>query len=159
MLSIIAVIGKNREIGKDNGLIWHLSGDLKRFRTITNGHPVVMGRKTFQSIGRPLPNRSNFVITRDPLFKSEGIMAVSSLEEAIEKAKSAPGSEEIFIIGGGSVYAQAIDTADRLYLTIVDAAAPDADAFFPDYPQFTNVIEESGHEEQGISYTYRTLEK
>lgn len=159
MLSIIAVIGKNRELGKDNDLIWHLSDDLKRFRAITNGHPVVMGRKTFQSIGKPLPNRSNFVITRDPLFKAQGITAVSSLGEAIEKAKSAPGAEEIFVIGGGSVYAQAIDTADRLYLTIVDAEAPDADAFFPDYPQFTKVIEESDHEEQGISYIYRTLEK
>lgn len=159
MLSIIAVIGKNRELGKDNHLLWNLPGDLKRFRTITKGHPVIMGRKTLQSIGHPLPNRVNFVITRDPTFAAEGVTVVSSLDEAIEKAKSAPGAEEIFVIGGGSVYAQAIDKADRLYLTVVDAVAPGADTFFPDYSRFTKVIEESPHEENGIRYTYRTLEK
>jgi dihydrofolate reductase len=159
MLSIIAVIGKNRELGKDNDLIWHLPGDLKRFRTITNGHPVIMGRKTFQSIGRPLPHRTNFVITHDPSFKAEGITAVSSLNEAIEKAKPAPGSEENFIIGGGSVYTEAIRRADRLYLTVVDAVAPGADTFFPDYSQFTKVIEEIPQEENGTHYTYRILEK
>ncbi|MCX6792345.1 MAG: dihydrofolate reductase, partial [Candidatus Gottesmanbacteria bacterium] len=101
MLSIIAVIGKNRELGKDNDLIWNLPGDLKRFRRITSGHPVIMGRKTFQSIGHPLPNRVNFVISRDQSFTAEGITVISSLDEAIEKAKSAQGAEEIFIIGGG----------------------------------------------------------
>jgi dihydrofolate reductase len=159
MISIIAVIGKNRELGKDNNLIWNLRGDLKRFRAITNGHPVIMGRKTYQSIGRPLVNRTNFVITRDPLFKAEGITVVPSLDVAIEKAKSPPGAEEIFVIGGGSVYAQAIDKADRLYLTIVDATAPGADTFFPDYSRFTKVIEEIPQEENGIRFTYRTLEK
>jgi dihydrofolate reductase len=159
MLSIIAVIGKNRELGKDNGLIWHLSGDLKRFRAITAGHPVIMGRKTFQSIGRPLPGRTNFVVTHNRLFKAEGVTVVFSLGDAIEKAKPAPGAEEIFIIGGGSVYKEAINRADRLYLTVIDAEAPDADTFFPDYSRFTKVIEESDHEENGIRYSYRTLEK
>jgi dihydrofolate reductase len=158
MLSIIAVIGKNRELGKDNHLLWNLPGDLKRFRAITRGHPVIMGRKTFQSIGHPLPNRANFVITQDSLFKAEGITVVSSLDEAIEKAKLSPGAEEIFVIGGGSIYAQSINRADRLYLTVVDAAAPGADTFFPDYCRFTKVIEESAQKENGIRYTYRTLE-
>lgn len=149
MISIIAVIGKNRELGKDNHLLWNLPGDLKRFSAITHGHPVIMGRKTYESIGRPLPDRTNIVISSH----SE----ISSLDAAIAKAKLAPGSEEIFIIGGGSVYAQAISIADRLYLTIVDAQA-DADTFFPDYSRFTKVIEESSHEDDGIRYTYRTFE-
>ncbi len=157
MLSIIAVIGKNRELGKDNHLLWNLPGDLKRFRDITRGHPVIMGRKTFQSVGHPLPNRTNIIISRQE--KIPGVIVVHSLEEAIEKAKSAPGAEEIFIIGGGSIYAQAIDRANRLYLTVVDATAPGADTFFPDYSRFTKVIEEYSHEENGIKYTYRTIEK
>jgi dihydrofolate reductase len=156
MLSIIAVIGKNRELGKDNDLIWNLPSDLKRFREITRGHPVIMGRKTFQSIGHPLPNRENFVITRDPNFKAEGVIVVSSLDAAIEKVNA---SAEAFVIGGGSVYTQAIDKADRLYLTVVDAIAPGADTFFPDYSRFTKLIFEESHEENGLHFTYRTLEK
>jgi dihydrofolate reductase len=156
MLSIIAVIGKNRELGKDNHLLWNLPGDLKRFRVITRGHSVIMGRKTFRSIGRPLPNRTNIVISRQE--KIHGVIVAHSLDEAIEKAKSASGNEEIFVIGGGSVYAQAIDKADRLYLTVVDAVAPGADTFFPDFSQFTKVIEETAQEELGIRYMYRTLE-
>lgn len=150
MISIIAVIGKNSELGKDNKLIWNIPSDLKRFKEITKGHPVIMGRKTYESIGRPLPDRTNIVISSH----SE----ISSLDAAITKAKISLGAEEIFIIGGGSVYAAAIDNVDRLYLTIVDAEA-DADTFFPDYSRFTKIIEESAHEENGIHFTYRTLEK
>lgn len=160
MLSIIAVIGKNRELGKDNYLIWNLPGDLKRFREITKGHPVIMGRKTFQSIGHPLPNRTNIIISSHSSYSSYPsytVLCASSLDQAISMAKSAPGSEEIFVIGGGSVYAQAINKADRLYLTVVDASA-DADTFFPDYSRFTKVISEVPHEENGTRYTYRTLE-
>lgn len=153
MISIIAVIGKNRELGKDNDLIWNLPSDLKRFREITKGHPVIMGRKTFESIGHPLPNRMNIVISRQDNIP--GVIVVHSLDEAIEKAK---GNDEIFVIGGGSVYAAAIDKVDRLYLTIVDATAPGADTFFPDYSRFTKILFEEPHEENGIHYTYRTLE-
>jgi dihydrofolate reductase len=164
MLSIIAVIGKNRELGKDNDLIWHLPADLKRFRDITRGHPVIMGRKTFESIGRPLPNRTNIIISSHSpnalnTLNSPNCFFVSSLDDAIRNAQLSPGSEEIFVIGGGSVYAQAIDKVDSLYLTVVDAVAAQADTFFPDYSRFTKVIEESAHEENGIHYTYRTLEK
>lgn len=150
MLSIIAVIGKNRELGKDNHLLWNIPSDLARFREMTKGHPVIMGRKTFESIGHSLPNRTNIIISSH----SE----ISSLEKAIEKARVSPGAEEIFVIGGGSVYAQAIDRADRLYLTVVAAEAPSADTFFPDYARFTKVISKEEHEENGIHFTYHTLE-
>ena len=159
MLSIIAVVGKNRELGKNNGLIWNLPGDLKRFRTITSGHPVIMGRRTFQSIGHPLPNRTNILITHDTTFQAAGVTVVSSFEEALEKAKAAPGSEEIFVIGGGQIYARAIEEADRLYLTVVDEEAPIADTYFPLYAgRFTKVLENSPQEENGIRYTFLTLE-
>ena len=154
MLSIIAVIGKNRELGKDNHLLWNIPSDLARFRQITKGHPVIMGRKTFESIGHPLPNRTNIVITSRESIP--GVIVARSLDDAIGKAK---GNNEIFVIGGGQIYAQAIDRADRLYLTVVDAVAPDADAFFPDYSRFTKVIEQSPQEENGIHYTYSTLER
>lgn len=163
MISIIAVIGKNRELGKDNQLLWNLPGDLKRFRAITRGHPVIMGRKTFESIGKPLQNRTNIIISSHSpntpnALKSPNCFFVSSFDDAIEKAKSAPGNEEIFVIGGGSVYAQAIGRADRLYLTVVDASA-DADTFFPDYSRFTKIISKESHQENGIHYTYLTLER
>lgn len=114
------------------------------------GHPVIMGRKTFESIGRTLPERANIVISRQG--------PVRSLDEAIEKAKKSPGNEEIFIIGGGQIFAQAIDQADRLYLTVVDASAP-ADTFFPDYSQFSKVVLNEPHESHGFRFIYLTLEK
>ncbi len=157
MLSIIAIIGKNRELGKDNKLIWNIPEDLKRFRKLTSGHPVIMGRKTFESVGRPLPNRTNIVITSDPYVRVGGAEVVHSLDEAIALAKKSPGGEEIFVIGGGQVYAQAIDRADRLYLTIVDAVA-DANTFFPDYSRFSKVISEESHESGGYHFRYLTLE-
>ena len=163
MLSIIAAIGKNRELGKDNHLLWDLPGDLHRFRSLTKNHVVIMGRKTFDSIGYPLPNRDNIVITRDPSWKREGVAAVAfSFLEARQKAALLVAAhhrkEEIFVIGGESIYMQAISFADRLYLTVVDAKA-DADKKFPDYSGFTKVIEKIPQEEHGIKYTYLTLEK
>lgn len=158
MLSLVAIIGRNRELGKDNKLLWNIPDDLARFRSITKGHPVIMGRKTFQSIGHPLPSRPNIVISNNPSFNPEGVITVRSLDRAIEVAKSAPGHEEIFVIGGGSIYASAIGRADRLYLTVVDAAAP-ADTFFPDYSRFSKVISKQSHESGGYRYTYLTLEK
>lgn len=157
MLSIIAVIGKNRELGKDNHLLWNIPGDLKHFREITKNHPVIMGRKTFESIGRALPGRTNYVISH--ALVADNVVVVPSLDKAIEKAKTAPGSDEIFVIGGGQIYREAIDRADRLYLTVVDSAAPGADTFFPDYSRFTKVISEEAHEENGMHYTFLTLER
>lgn len=155
MLSIIAVIGKNRELGKDNTLLWHVPGDLPRFKKLTTGHPVIMGRKTFESIGKPLAGRTNIVISKDAVIPDA--IVVQSLDEAVEVAKKSPGAEEIFIIGGGSVYAQAIGCADRLYLTIVDKSASDADTFFPEYSRFSTVLHKESHNEDDIGFTFQIL--
>ena len=158
MLSLIVVIGKNRELGKGNKLLWHIPEDMAWFREKTKGHPVIMGRKTFESIGHPLPNRLNIVITRDLLFKHEGVTIVHSLEEAIEIGK-AIGNNEIFIIGGANLYQQAISIADKLYITQVDALRPDADVFFPKYQlrftkkEFTKTI----HSSSGYDLTFKIL--
>ena len=161
-LSVIAVIGKNRELGKDNRLLWKVPGDLPRFKALTTGHPVIMGRKTFESLPpkfRPLPGRTNIIISSNPSFQPDGVIVVQSIDEAIKKATDAPGSEEVFITGGGSVYAQAIEKADRLYITVVDAST-DADTFFPEYSLlFTNVISKEQNEAEGLHYTYYILEK
>ncbi|NTU73158.1 dihydrofolate reductase [Candidatus Roizmanbacteria bacterium] len=156
-LSIIVAVGNNRAIGKGNQLLWHISEDLKRFKQLTTGHPIIMGRKTYESIGRPLPNRINIIITRDTAFQAPGCDSVGSLDEALEKAK-AQNTDEVFVIGGAQIYAQAIDRADRLYLTKVEGDF-EADAFFPDYSMFKKVVQqESGH--SGVySYTFFVLEK
>lgn len=158
MLSIIAAIGKNRELGKENHLLWTIPGDLPRFKQLTNGHPVIMGRKTFQSIGRPLSGRTNIVISSDESFSSDGTIVARSIEEAIILAQKSDGNGEIFVIGGGSIYSQSIQRADRLYLTLVDSEA-EADTFFPEYSQFSKVISSEPHESDGLKYTYLTLEK
>lgn len=155
MVSIIAAIGKNRELGKNNQLLWNIPSDMKRFRELTMGHPVIMGRKTFESIGRPLPNRTNIVVTKQQDFHPEGVRVCESLERAVEVANSID-STEIFIIGGAQIYGQAIDIADRLYLTIIDQSF-DADAFFPDYSRFKIVIESTNNMENNISVTFLTL--
>ena len=158
MLSLIAAVGRNRELGKNNMLLWHIPADLPRFKGITNGHPVIMGRKTFESIGKPLSGRTNIVITTNPAFSVPGVIAVPSVEEALNAAGRAPGKEEIFVIGGGKTYAETIARADRLYLTVVDATAM-ADTYFPDYSAFTKVIYRESHKTDKFSYTYLTLER
>ena len=162
MISIIAAIGKNRELGKDNKLLWHISEDFKRFKDLTSGHIVIMGRKTYESLPekfRPLPNRTNIVVTRNSNFTTiNQLIVVGSIEEAIESAKSKiqnPNSE-IFIIGGASIYEQGIKYADKLYLTLVEKEYPDADAFFPDYSQFKKIVSEEKHQDD--IYTYRFVE-
>ncbi len=130
MISIIAGIGKNNELGKDNTLLWHMPADLAYFKKTTSGKTVIMGRKTFESIGRPLPNRRNIVITRDINYKKEGAEIANSLEEAISMSKM-PFDTEVFIIGGAEIYKQAINIADKLYITKIEAEFPEADTFFP----------------------------
>lgn len=129
MISLIVAIGKNNELGKENKLLWSLPADMKHFKETTSGHTVIMGRKTFESIGKALPNRKNIVITRDTNFQSEGIEIAHSLEEALELFKNT--DEEVFVIGGGEIYKQAIEKADKLYITHVEAEDKDADSFFP----------------------------
>ena len=136
---MIVAVGKNREIGKKNELLWHISKELKRFKEITYGHPIIMGRKTYESIGKPLPGRTSIVVSRQTsLNLPKEVLVVSSLDKAIEVAKTQKGSEEIFIIGGESIFKQALPIAEKLYLTVVEAEFPEADAFFPDYSRFRN---------------------
>lgn len=130
-VSIIVAASKNNVIGKDNQLIWHLSADLKRFKTLTTGHHIIMGRKTFESIGKPLPNRTSIIITRQTDYKADGCIVVNSLEEALKKV---PAEQEAFIIGGGTIYKEAINKADKLYLTLVHAEF-DGDTFFPEHDE------------------------
>ena len=128
MISIIAAVARKGVIGGNNDLLWHISEDLKRFKALTTGHPVVMGRKTWESLGRPLPNRTNVVVTRNRDFAPEGCTAVGSLGEAFGLFDPA---EEIFVIGGGQIYAEAMPMADRLYITWVEADY-DGDTYFPE---------------------------
>lgn len=161
MISIIAAISsKNRAMGFKNGLLWRLEGDLPRFRALTKGHPIIMGRKTFESIGKPLPDRTNIVITRNPDFTPPDVIVASSLEEALRIAKQDPTniSDEIFIIGGGEIYKQSMHLADRLYLTLVDDE-PAADTFFPPYDEFTKEVSREEHLEHTPPFSYITLEK
>jgi len=140
MISIIAAIGKNRELGKDNKLLWRIPEDMKRFKDLTSGQVVIMGRKTYESLPkkfRPLPNRINIVVTKNQNWKMPGCLISNSLDEAILKAKEF--NKEIFIIGGASIYNQGLKYADKLYLTLVDKEYPDADVFFPDYKDFGKV--------------------
>lgn len=129
MITIIAAIANQNALGKDNDLIWHLPADLKRFKKVTTGHHILMGRNTFESIGKPLPNRTNVIITRNQEYTQEGCIVVNSLSEAIEIAKE---DTDVFIIGGAQVYQQAIeqDLAEQLDITQVHHSF-DADVFFP----------------------------
>lgn len=158
-ISMIAAIAKeNRALGKDGNLIYKISDDLKRFKEITLGHVVIMGRKTFESIGRPLPSRINIVVTKDPNYPPEGIIVVHSLEEALRLGGLKEERGEVFIIGGGQIYREAIDKADKLYLTIVEGN-PQADTFFPDYSDFKKVVFEERRESEGLKYKFLDLEK
>lgn len=159
-ISLIAAIGKNRELGRKNELIFKIPEDMKFFREKTMGHAVVMGRKTYDSIGHPLPNRTNIVITRSPdsQVPTLNVKYVSSIEEALEQAKIVEG-EEIFVIGGAQIYEQALKYANTLYLTLVDSEVADADAFFPDYSDFKNIISKRNSSDENYSYAFLQLGK
>ena len=128
-VKIIAAIGRNNELGANNSLLWELPGDMKFFRETTKGATVIMGRLTYESIGRPLPKRRNIVISKSNGFAPEGVEVCPSLESALEAAKG----DEVYIIGGASVYRQALPLADELILTEVEADFPWADVFFPEF--------------------------
>jgi len=132
-ISLIAAIGKNRELGKNNQLLWNLPEDLKHFKEKTLGQSCIMGQRTFDSIGKPLPGRLNVVLSQDPKFKPKGVVVCNSIEQALARASNY--CDEVFIIGGASIYAQFIDRADKLYLTLVDSDF-DADVYFPEYNKF-----------------------
>ncbi|ANW94999.1 diacylglycerol kinase [Wenyingzhuangia fucanilytica] len=141
MITLIAAIGDNNELGKDNDLIWHLPADLKRFKQITTGHHIIMGRKTYESIGKPLPNRTTIVISRNKDYKVDGCITTHSLESAIEIAKQ---DDNAFVIGGAKIYEKAIDIVDELDICEVHNSF-DADVFFPNINP--NIWEETKREE------------
>ncbi len=156
-ISVIAAIGSNRELGRDNKLLWHIGEDLKRFKKLTQGRVVIMGRKTYESIGKPLPNRQNIIITRDKKFNAQNCIIVNSIKDAIKIGnRVSPG--EIFFIGGGEVYHQALPYAQKLYLTIVEGRYK-ADTYFPPYPAFIHKIFEQSGESEGYKYKWIELEK
>lgn len=142
-ITIIAAIANNNALGKDNDLIWHLPADLKRFKKVTSGHHILMGRNTYESIGKPLPNRTTVIITRNPNYKAEGCVIVSSIEKAIAIAKE---DEQVFIIGGAQIYKQAmeVDLVDQLDITLVHESF-EADVFFPNIDP--EIWEESSRED------------
>ncbi|MEK7128423.1 MAG: dihydrofolate reductase [Patescibacteria group bacterium] len=170
MISLIAAIGKNNELGKNNTLVWSMPTDLKYFRQKTAGHPVIMGRKTFESIGHPMPKRKNIVITRDKNYKKDGIEVVHSLNEALEIASTSPlpspykgEGREVFIIGGEEIFREAMSIANRLYITHINAEDKDADVFFPEIiPIVWNEISHEEHKkdkENPYDYTFSVYER
>jgi dihydrofolate reductase len=161
MISIVAAMDEKRGIGKDNDLLFKIPEDFTRMKVLTTGHPLIMGRKTYDSIGHPLPNRTNIVVSRNPfeIQNKDGIVIVGSLDEAIEFAGSSPGSEEIIIFGGGQIFKEAIekDLVDILHLTVVKGDFG-ADTFFPDYSKFRKVKEEK-RTDWNFPYSFITLER
>lgn len=161
MVTIIAAIAKNNALGKDNDLIWHLPADLKRFKKITSGHYILMGRNTFESIGRPLPNRTTVIITRNEDYVKNGCFIANSLEEALNIAEA---DEEIYIIGGAQIYKYALENnlADALEITFVHQDF-EADAFFPEIDRSVwNAVERedfNADEKNKIDYSFIRFEK
>ncbi len=155
---IIVAMAKNRVIGKDNKLPWHLSEDLRRFKALTMGHPIVMGRKTFESIGRPLPGRRNIVVSRNPKLSIDGAEIAASLEDAIGRCA---GAQAVFVIGGEQIYRQALPLTDRIELTEVDCL-PEGDALFPPLDDSEwRALRAEPHESaaNGFAYRFLTLER
>lgn len=159
VISIIVAIAENNVIGANNQLIWHISDDLKRFKVLTTGHHIIMGRKTFESIGKPLPMRTNIIVSRNPSYKIEGCIVVPSLEAAIELSAN---ETEVFIIGGGELYKQAMPLAKNLYLTKVHKVF-EGDTFFPkiDLKEWKILSLEGVRidEKSGIEYEFVNFEK
>ncbi|MDO8592284.1 MAG: dihydrofolate reductase [bacterium] len=173
MISIIAIIAKNRAIGWQNKLLYNIPEDLKHFQAITTGHVVIMGENTFHSLNdRPLPNRVNIILTKNKNFEAKNCLIAHSIDEAIKLADRSAldatevaskalllNQGEIFFIGGGQVYAQALPLANKLYLTVVDDEPAQADTFFPDYGEFKHVISREEREHQGLKYSFLEITK
>ena len=125
-------VAKNWAIGKNNQLLWHIRDDLKLFKSITNGHVVIQGRKSFESIGKPLPNRTNIVITRNADYSAPGCFVVNSLDAALELANRLEQKGEVFVIGGAEIYRQSLDRVDKMYISHVEHTEEDAHVYFPE---------------------------
>ncbi len=156
MITIIAAAGENNELGKNNDLVWHLPDDFKRFKQLTTSHHIIMGRKTFESFPKPLPNRTHLVITRNTDYQKEGAVVIHSMEEALQIAK---GDAQPFIIGGGEIYKIGLEFADKIELTRVHGTF-DADTFFPEIPsekwQLITEVYHEKDERHKYAFTYQT---
>jgi dihydrofolate reductase len=159
ILSIVVAMSENNAIGKDNKLLWHLPADLKHFKEITSGHTILMGRKTYDSIGKPLPNRRNIVITRNADLKLEGVEIYHDLEEALSQCRN---EAEVFLIGGAEIYRQALKYTDKIYLTRVHETY-EADTFFPELEpekwMETQVEHHQPEAKNPVAYTFSTLQR
>ena len=161
IVSAIVATSRNRAIGKDGQIPWYLPADLKYFKRTTLNHAVIMGRKTFESIGRPLPKRTNIVVTRNPFYAASGVLVAASVEEALGLAYD-QGETEAFIIGGGEIYRLTEELWDRLYLTEVALDVPDADAFFPELTGDWREMSSDAHTAEGkneVDYRFVVLER
>jgi len=157
MISIICIIAKNRAIGFQNKLLYDIPEDMKHFKEITDGQTVIMGERTFHSMNdRPLPNRVNIILTLNKDFSASGCLVAYSMEESINLAKAQKG-REIFFIGGGMIYKQALPLADKLYLTVVDDEPKQADTFFPDYSEFKKIVSEKKLTASGYEISFLEL--
>ena len=158
-ITLIAAAAENNALGKDNDLVWHLPDDFKRFKRLTTGHYIIMGRKTFESFPKPLPNRIHVVITRQKDYQADGAIIVHSLEDALQAAKDDP---QPFVIGGGEIYNQALDIADKIELTRVHGTF-EADTFFPEFDKDQWKLISSEHhdkdERHAYSFTYLTYQR
>jgi dihydrofolate reductase len=161
MISLIVAASTNNAIGKNNQLLWHLPNDLKFFKNTTWGMPVIMGRKTFEAVNKPLPGRFNIVITRQDDWKADGVIVAIDLKNALQKADET-NCNEIFIIGGGEIYKQSMEMADTIYLTRVHATL-DGDTFFPVIDegkwQLDSIQEFSADEKHAFAYSFQTWKK
>lgn len=156
--SIIVAIDESRAIGKNNDLLWNIPEDLKHFRDVTKGHPIIMGKNTFYSIGKALPNRTNIVLTSDKDFHEKDCLVAYTLKDALNLGRE-HDENEIFIIGGGMVYASALPFADKLYLTLVEGKH-DADVYFPEYENvFKKVIKEESFDNGQYKFKFLELVK
>lgn len=165
-LSLIVATANNNAIGRNNELPWHLPQDLKYFKSVTLGKPVIMGRKTFESIGKPLPGRTNIVVTRQKDWKFAGVLVAKSVEEALEIGQQFRNeqdnlAEEIMVIGGAEIYRHALPIANRVYLTRIDADVSNADAYFPELPstQWKLTSEISGDNDANLKHKFLVFEK
>ena len=159
IISLIAAVSKNNVIGSDNKLLWHLPADLKHFKAITSGHTVIMGRKTYESIGKPLPNRRNIIVTRQESFNAPGCDLAPNLQEAVDMCSN---KEEVFIIGGGEIYKQAIHAADKIYLTRIYKEF-EGDTRFPDFSlsewKLNNYLRHHADEKNLFEYSFSEYER
>jgi dihydrofolate reductase len=153
MIALVVAMAENNVIGKDNKLIWHLPADLKHFKQITSGHPIIMGRKTFESIGKPLPNRTNIIVTRQTELEVAGCLVANSLAEALMLAQQL--DSEVFVIGGAEIYQQALFLADTIYVTKVHHSF-EGDTFFPEIDSvlWQEVSREKHEPDEKNSYPY-----